>query len=221
MRIISGFRHPSRPDWNKALDNLAFSAITAGHHIDTSPLPTGDRWIASHNDLFLSLCWKYKVVYIQERLANTKEHLIWVDGDCIINKKLDIDEALGDCDVGFTLRDIKDRQTTSDPVRDGYINSGVIFIRNNHASRSFFSDCRNHLLTSLYDQEAFNIELLKHSAMESHGQKFKSSSAMIKMLDCREYNNFYFDDTTASAKITHFKSKIGRDKYKEIYGVSI
>lgn len=221
MRIISGFRQKSTPEWNKAIDNLKASALKAGHEIDTPFLPTDDGWIASQPELYLSLCWKYKLIYIQEQLETTKEHLIWVDGDCIINQRLDIDEALGNCDVGFTLRDIKDRHTTREPVRDGYINSGVIFIRNNIAARSFFNDCRQHLLCSLYDQEAFNIELLKHSAMEAHNSKFQSSSAMIKMLDCRVYNNFYFDQTTANAKITHFKSKIGRDKYKELYGVTI
>ncbi len=221
MKIISGFRHPQKEQWNIALNNLKESGQRLGHEVFIAELPSRDCWLAKYEELFLSLCWKYKLLFMIEQIKSTKDDLLWVDGDCLIAKKIDFNEVMQGCDIGVTLRDIKDRNGNNDAIKDGYINSGVIFIRNNEASRKFLEGCRKHLMLALYDQEAFNAHLLKFSEMTEHGQVFNAGGAMVKLLDCREFNNFYFDETFLSAKIQHFKSKIGRDKYKELYGVTI
>lgn len=212
MKIISGFKHPSTFTWNMWIDNLKLSAERFGHEVMTFDLPTTDVWIAGHYELYLSLCWKYKIVFLQEAVNTIKDDLLWIDGDCLVMKEINYDDIMSDCDVALTLRDVRDRCLTSQPDRDGLINSGVIFLKNTIRTRQFLQMCRNQLLISLYDQEAINRVLLKKSKIDRHQEIITLSGIKIKILSCREYNNFYFDSTTDNAKIVHFKSQ-GRQLY--------
>lgn len=212
MKIISGFRHLMTPTWGQMLENLKLSAERHGHDCLIYDLPTQDKWIAQHEELFLSLCWKWKVIFMRHALDYVEEDLLWIDADCLVQRKINFATALKGADIAFTLRDIDARHKTKEPVKDGYINSGVVFIRNNKASRWFLEQVQMQLCLSLYDQEAFNKVLLKYSDMTRHGEIIRCGRTRVKMLDCREYNNFYFDASSEQARILHFKSK-GRGLY--------
>jgi len=214
MTIITGFRNRLTPEWNNRLETLHQSADRHGMGILIYNAPTDDHTIVSHEELYLSLCWKYKVIFMLEMLDIYPNDFVWMDGDCLILKPFNIKEVLADCDVALTLRDIKDRHGSADPVRDGYINSGVVFLKNNQFSRDFLKYSKAELINSLYDQEAFNRVILRHSKMESHGEIITFKGIKIKMLNCREYNNFYLDESAKSAKIVHFKGD-GRMAYKQ------
>lgn len=213
MKIITGFKHTLTPEWNQMLDNMKMSAEACGHSVHIAGLPTSDKWIAEYYELYLSLCWKYKVMFMREMLEKINDDLLWIDGDCLVLKSIEFDKIMEGCDVAFTLRDIKDRDLTSEPVRDGYINSGVVFLKNNSASRWFLDESKKEVMLSLYDQEAFNKVILKRQGMGGHGHITHCGKALVKMFNCREYNNFYFDETTKDARIVHFKGK-GREIYK-------
>lgn len=220
MKIITGFYHPMTPEWNKALGNLRSSAWVKGYSIEIHPLPTEDKWIVSIPEIYISLCWKYKLIFLIEQLEQGDDDLLWIDGDCLINKSIDFHKVMQGCDIAMTLRDINDRSNTKERQRDGYLNSGVIFMRNNQASKSFLKECRKKLLCAVYDQEAFNIILLEQSKLEQYGEIVNIKGALIKILNCREYNNFYHDDTFNHAIIQHYKSS-KRAEYKTIYGVKL
>lgn len=213
MKIVSGFRHPDTHEWNGMIENMQNSAMSHGHNVVLFDLPTKDKWLVDNCELLLSVCWKYKVIFLREVLDIIDDDILWIDGDCVVMKEIPFDEATKDCDIAFTLRDIRDRKKTACPVQDGYINSGVILLKNTDGARSFLKAARDELVCSLYDQEAFNKVILRKSLMQRHGEIVNVAGCAVKLLDCRVFNNFYFDDSAKSARILHFKG-IGRDIYK-------
>lgn len=212
MTIITGFTNSRTPEWNDRIENLRKTANRQAIGVLSYACPTEDCFIVKHPDLYLSMCWKYKVIFLQEMLDSYTHDFVWIDGDCLVAKTFNMSEALDGCDVALTLRDIKDRHASAEPVRDGYINSGVIFLRNNQFSRDFLRYSKEELINSLYDQEAFNRVILKHSKMEKHGEIVTFKGLKIKLLDCREWNNFYLDESARKARILHFKGD-GRKEY--------
>ncbi len=221
MRIITGFSHQDTVMWNKALKNLIDSAAKFGHEIIVQNLPTEDPWIVSEPILFTSLCWKYKLLCILRILDDTDEDIAWIDGDCIINKAIDFDSLMQDCDIALTLRQIQYRHDTKEPIRDGYINSGVMFFRNNKHSRVFLKECIDRLHHCLYDQEAINLTLLDRSKIEEYGEIIKVGDTRVKILNCRIYNNFYSDESFNTAVIQHYKGHYKRIEYQDIYGIKL
>jgi hypothetical protein len=214
MIIVSGFRHNQTQHWNRMLDAMKASAEKVGHKAIIYDLPTQDRWIGNQYELLLSLCWKYKVIFMHDILDQQSDDVVWVDGDCLVINPIDFNKAIDGCDLAFTLRDVGDRNKTRTAVQDGYLNSGVVFIRNNSRSREFMKLARKQVTLSLYDQEAFNKILLEASALERHGEVINIYGIKVKILNCREYNNFYFDEGHRSAKILHFKGR-GRSIWHE------
>lgn len=218
MKIITGFKNKKTPQWDYWQENLKSSAALFDH--DTFVFHPHNLYyefmgLANYPELYLSLCWKYKVIFMEQALDLLHEDdLIWIDGDCLVQREINYQEVFEGCDIAFTLRDIRDRKESKEPLRDGYINSGVVFLKNNLSSRLFLKWAREELINSLYDQEAFNRVIIKHSDMDRHGEIININGIKVKMLDCREYNNFYLDATAEDARIVHFKGD-GREEYEK------
>lgn len=217
MRIISGFTHPRTPDWNAMVDNLVRSARRFGYHVDICGFPSADEWLNVYPDIFQTVCWKYKLHAIIDQLKARKDDFVWVDADCLIWREIDFEAVISDCDIAFTLRDIDERKKASDyPVQDGYLNTGVMFFRNNERTLAFLERAREKLLLSIYEQEAINKVILSVNPMAKHGEIIDVHGTKVKVLNCRDYNFIYLEESPGSwerAKILHYKGE-GRKVYK-------
>ena len=205
MQFISGFYNQHIPEWNWMLENMKASAERFGHSVKIFPFPSIDPWLVEYPEIYQTICWKYKAIFMLEQLKMKREHLAWIDGDCLIVKRLDIEEIFSGCDLALTLRDTSETQATKTPLVNGYINLGVIFARNSDKCIDFFEQVREELLLSVFDQEAVNKAILRHSEMGEHGDILDIRGCKVKLLDCREYNFFYFNDDHSKARILHFK----------------
>jgi len=153
--------------------------------------------------------------FILESLANNPEQdMVWIDADCLVMRPLDIEAALDGCDVALTLRDIADRNATTRPFMDGFINTGVMYFKNGLGAKLFLQQVIPEMFLSIFDQDAVNNVLLgEGSKLNKHGEIIKfNNGAKVKILNCREHNNFYFDTTSNDARILHFKGDM-MEKY--------
>ena len=120
------------------------------------------------------------------------EWLAWLDIDCIM--KQPIDDAVSDSyDIGVTFRG-------SD------INSGVTFWRHNNNAINFLEHWCEMSLRLNGDQNGLNT-ICNTTNQNKYGEILTINEARIKLLSCREYNNFYFGQNQAEAKILHYKTK--------------
>lgn len=217
MKLLSGFRHPKTPEWNAMIANLERSARRLRHEIEVADFPSMDPWLTVYPDIFQTVCWKYKLHFLLDHIKAVKEDVAWIDGDCLIWKRLNFDQIMEGCDIALTLRDIGERSTASAyPVQDGYLNTGVMFFRNNEQTVNFLERAKEHLLLSIYEQEAINKVILAVDPMAKHGDIIDVHGTRIKMLNCREYNFIYLHDPSAywePAKILHYKGE-GRKIHK-------
>lgn len=220
MRILTGFDNPHTPKWNKLCDGLAESAERFGHKIVIGHFPINDDGeFISYPGLYHNFCWKYKIHFILHKLDTSDDDSVWIDADCLVQRELNVEEALDGCDVALTLRDIADRRKTSRPFMDGLINTGVMYFKNSLGARLFLKQVVEKMFLSIFDQDAVNDVLLADGcSLAAHGQIYTmKSGARIKILNCREHNNFYFDQSSKNARVLHFKGD-HMERYKEYAG---
>lgn len=198
-------------------ENLVQSAHRFGYQVDIVGFPSADEWLNVFPDIFQTVCWKYKLHAIIDRLNCFKDDFVWIDADCLIWKEIDFNNVMADCDIAFTLRDIDERTKSSDyPVQDGYLNTGVMFFRNNEKTLAFLERARDKLLLSIYEQEAINKVILSVNPMDKHGEIIDVYGTRVKILNCRDYNFIYLQESSCSrekARIIHYKGE-GRKIYK-------
>jgi hypothetical protein len=133
-----------------------------------------------------------------------------MDIDCVIQK--DLGDPLADCDVAVTLRRIQDR--VGKKFFEGYLNTGVMFFKNNPNSRRFCDLWQAEIKDLECDQDGANKLLLKYSKLEIMGEIIDIEGIRIKVLPAEEYNFFYFPDDQSAARVLHYKGLSYKGEHK-------
>ena len=198
-------------------ETLEKSAIDNGYEFSLFPATAEDVGACTVNGKLYIKC-RGRPALLKRLLDTFYDDLIWMDIDCIIVAPLG--DVLFDCDVAVTLRKIEERQSKHLSIFQ-YINCGVMFFKNNEASRKFIDLWEKTLpkenfevgLPKEYrgcavgsdDQTALNNLLLKHSPLEKYDEIVNIEGIKVKMLDARIYNFFYFPEDPNGAKVLHYK----------------
>lgn len=192
MKIVTAYSE----DYKPMKDNLVASA---NHEVIAYKIGN-----LKDNKRFIKQC-HYKIGFIREALRKYNEDVVWIDCDCIVR---DLDNPLAGCDVAVTLR------RPSDPKDmyyhySGLLNAGVIFFANNDAARFFVDYWEGKLNESEYktDQEALNLAC-GISEFTRPGDVLYANGACVRVLNCDEYNFFYFPEDPKDAKVLHFKGDV-------------
>lgn len=215
MLIISGFKSEGSPKISEMLYHLKRSTERFGYRMKIYDLPTMFKWEKQYPEVFFTTCCKYKIPFLLEVLDEVQEDILWIDADCLVMREIDFDDVLSGCDLAFTLRDLSDRHYSSTPSYDGYINSGVIFVKNNACARYFLKRVLEKMIYSVFDQDAINKLLLEWSNLGEHNKIINVDPVKVKILNSREYNFFYFGEPVGDARILHFKGE--QRKFYEQY----
>lgn len=143
-----------------------------------------------------------KPMIILDALEKTKEgdFLVWLDCDTILVDKLD-EVFSEDFDLGVTIRNNKSKKP-----QESWVNSGVIFLKNNQKTQEILKTWALVSNELNGDQYALNkiINLQKPKPFE----KVLVDDVLIKLFPCKIYNNFYFKDDQSGAKILHYKTDV-------------
>ena len=172
------------------------------------------------NSKFRTLRYAIKPELVLRAMNETEEEfVVWIDGDATLIGSLNELESDTSFDVGVTVRPKQQTQKV------GYINAGVLFFKNNTASKKFLQDwiaamgppplntetdpktyCDQGILESKLMIPAINIPL-----WDVIGETFNVRGARVKILECIRYNNFMCvgrDQTyTPETKIIHYKGR--------------
>lgn len=172
-------------------------------------------FIKKERDIYIK-CY-FKLLVLRESLKQTKSDLIvWMDADAFILKP--IDNLLNDdFDVAITKRweseiiKFKDRNLFE---YSKYINAGVIFFKNNTKARKFIDLWDQKIIDS--DQRALNDLLEENVSKFNYGDTFTLDDIKVKVLSCKEYNNYKYKEIEAgdNIKIIHFKGMTKPNRYK-------
>jgi len=143
-----------------------------------------------------------KPLIILDALTRTNEEdfLIWLDCDTILVDKLD-EVFFKNFDLGVTIRKNKSKKP-----QESWINSGVIFFKNNKKTHKMLKTWASLSDDLNGDQYSLNkiLDLQKPKPFE----KIVKNDTLIKLLPCKIYNNFYFKEDQSKAKILHYKSDV-------------
>jgi hypothetical protein len=211
LRIISWICDIPVKPYRKMAQVLGKSAQDHGYEFSLYPATQKEVGICSvrvgtQKKLFITCAGR--PAFLKRVLDERPEDIVWMDLDCVIVKPLG--DVLADCDVAFTIRKIEERNTPKLELFK-YINCGVMFFKNNEATRRFI-DLWQEETGDLYsrsiggdDQSALNRFLLKHSKLDTYGEIFEIDGIRVKILDARIYNFFYFPENPNGAKVLHYK----------------
>jgi len=183
----------------------------------------------------------HKPQLIRNCLEEYGEFIVYLDADTIINHR--IDEALGDYDVGLTVRPEWENKFREKNTRrsvgalgmdaedfllyDNYINGGVMFFNHTENAYRFIDEWESEMVKIPEDQGALNSMLKAHFPLKS-GQTVVHNGIRIRLFGTIEYNYYYFMDLyrqfekdlkvkQCAAKILHFKGRWSRIEYLKIY----
>ena len=201
LRIVSWiYPQPFKP-YEKMAETLKKSAGENGYDCTIYPATKEDvgacRW---QDKLYIKNATR--PTFIKKILDENKDDLVWMDLDCIIKKPLG--DILKDCDVAITLRKIEERNTNF-MEKFKFINSGVMFFKNNQVSRRFTELWQSNIGENDCDQDGLNKLLLKYSKLEKYDEIVDVEGIKVKILDSRIYNFFYFPEDSSEAKVLHYK----------------
>lgn len=180
--------------------------------------PVFDERLSSR---FRTLRYAIKPELVLRSMNDTEEKLVvWIDGDATLIKHINELESDDSFDVGLTVRPRQNPQKTT------CINAGVLFFKNNAASKKFLQDwitkmgppplnteadpkeyCDQHILEQKIVNPAIGIPL-----WDVIGETYNINGARVKLLSCIQYNNFMCTSRNANppghdVKILHFKGK--------------
>jgi len=197
VKIITGFYHPDTPDYNEYIDNLVWSASLLGYDVSVYEAFT------QYSLDYVKKCQKGKPEFILNVLGEGDD-VLWVDADCLIMNPIDWSDF--DADICFTLRDIpKDYpHGINQFFIDGSLNTGVMMFRNRPKVKDFLTRVISLVPESFYDQDAFARVVSEYTNMKAHNETVEKDGLRIKILNCRDYNCFYFP-LAKNVKIAHFK----------------
>lgn len=156
----------------------------------------------------------HKPLCILDFIQKTKNQFIFIDTDCLFIKKIKKFEE----DILFTYR-IYSEQTKKDFQKNGRINSGVIFFKNDPNKKN---DLRHFLLSwkqrctsdpEITDQKALSDLLVSLDPNLSPHSKISYRSLSIQILRSEDYN----DTKQSTGWIWHFKGAGRRADKKNKY----
>jgi len=132
--------------------------------------------------------------------TNEGDFLVWLDCDTILLDKID-SVFSSNFDIGVTIRKSKSKKP-----QESWINSGVIFLKNNEKTTKLVKDWLSVSQKLNGDQYALNdmITLSKPQPFE----QVSINDVFIKLYPCEVYNNFYFNQDQSMAKILHYKTDV-------------
>jgi hypothetical protein len=183
------------------------------------------------NDLRLSskhrvLRYSIKPKLILDTLNNTDEELVvWVDGDATLVGRIDEIDVDASFDVGVTVRPKRAIKKTS------YINAGVLFFKNNAASKKLLQewimamgppplDTTDPLIKVWYDdqtnlEEKILLPFIGDPLWDIIGTVHNVfGDIRVKLFDCTVYNNFMCvtenPQYDSSIKILHFRGTMAK-----------
>ena len=169
---------------------------------------------------FRTLKATVKPKVILDALNNTTESfVVWIDGDAALIKPIDEVELDTSFDVGLTVRPKSNHRTTQ------YINTGVVFIKNNENGKRFVEKwieaippvpeiAKTEKPKAYYEQLFLeekvllpNIEVIPWDAFLT---VHMIDGIRVKFFECTRYNNFmspgHWVPPGAETKILHFKN---------------
>ena len=201
LRVVSYLHvQPFKP-YRKMAQTLERSAIENGYEFSLYSVSAKDIGVALIDDKLYIKC-QTRPTFIKKALEDFKDDLVWMDVDCVIKKPLG--EVLNNCDVAVTLRSIEDRQSNH-MEKFKFINSGVIFFKNNGKTRKFCDLWQSNISGEDCDQDGLNNLLLKYSKLEKYDEIIDVEGVRVKILEARIYNFFYFPEDSSEAKVLHYK----------------
>lgn len=150
----------------------------------------------------------HKPYIILDALRRFGRDVVWMDADAFALGPLESVFDYG-CDILATLRRPGEVGGTSDPMRWGYSNAGVVFVKHTPEAIEFM-ECWCHIMASVgskSDQEGLNRLILSVNPPLEHGSEFMCHGARCKWLSTDEFNFYYFPEAPWSAtKVVHFKT---------------
>jgi len=149
-----------------------------------------------------------------------EQRLVWIDADAFIIKAIHHIMFWEGLNIAVTMRRPTENVESANRMFDGYINSGVIFLKNNQKTRDFIQLWIDTWPTAptLVDQEALNMAL--------HADKMKERNAIydidgvkVLVLTTEEYNNYYLPHELpqANTKVLHFKGLKNEEQRKYFF----
>jgi hypothetical protein len=153
--------------------------------------------------------WKPKVILDAMLDFPEEPYLVWMDADtCCIR---DISMVFQfNFDIAVTIRPAEENEGSQWPMFDGYINAGVIFIKNNHKTRQLIQQWIDTIpaTQTKTDQEALNM-VLEAPKMRKHYRVYRTKGMIPKMsLPTSIYNNYYLPQKPSTwTRILHFKGE--------------
>jgi len=154
-----------------------------------------------------------KPLVLLDALENVKEgdNLIWLDCDTLIVDR--IDEVFNtEFNIGVTIRKRKSKK-----IQESWINSGVIFLKNNYETTQFVKDWLT--ASEQMNGDQFSINSLIKLKTPNPNDKIKVKNVNVQLFPCWIYNNFYFNDDQSEAKILHYKTDVRKFypfKYQDV-----
>jgi hypothetical protein len=149
-----------------------------------------------------------------------EDRLAWIDADAYCIQQIHMIMYRKVWDIAVTMRRPTENVNSEHRMFDGYINSGVILLRNNQATRDFIQLWIDTWPTAptLVDQEALNM-VLHADKMKEINVIYQIGNVKVMLLSTDEYNFYYFpDEPHEYTKVLHFKGmKENMQKYFNQY----
>lgn len=147
----------------------------------------------------------YKPHVVKKSLKIFKDDVLWVDGDACIMKPFKVPK----CDVLVTMRRQQEYVYESEYRNfSSYLNSGVVFIKNNEEGRRFVDMWIDQIPVNQFqsDQGALNDLVLRVTNLTEYDKVFELNGVKIYIACTDIWNNYYFDETSKNALILHCKA---------------
>lgn len=174
------------------------------------PIDAGDFAPQVNGDSLPAATFKAPLVQRAFLRAKVDEVICWLDADCIPFQRFNPLVSFEGVDAAVTLRPIPEIGLSNNPALD-FLNSGVVWIRNNEAGRRFCGQWArlSHLHNT--DQGALNDTAGWHMDVKDWAAAMRNvihgfGESRVLVLDCAEWNNWHPPFT--GARIAHLKRGI-------------
>lgn len=142
--------------------------------------------------------------------AGAGELVCWLDADCIPLRDFSLDalacfDRIGSFDAAVTLRPAPEIGLSNNPALD-YLNSGVVWFRNNTHGRWLCELWHQRSLEMGTDQGALNQVVMPRAGVSGWNSQRGKVLAGVLVLDAMEWNSWHPPFT--GARIAHFKRGI-------------
>jgi hypothetical protein len=212
IRVVSYFHGGKVKPYERMMARMVMSAEKFHYPVRVYAVgheTVGDS-IVGRNLYYVSGAGKPEI--IRRALDEYRDDVLFLDLDCEIQKEVDWRDVLSGADAAVTIRRIEDRQKSR--FAEQYLNSGVLFFRNNAAARSFINIWDAAISEGECDQTGLTKVMLRYSEMREPGMVVNVEGTRVKLLPAEKYNFFYFPEDASGAVIVHNKGFSYRGDYK-------